>query len=65
MNDSATISSGTIVDGQTWTVKVTGSQTAVGTSKNVASGAEIKDGERDVTAKSSGLMGTENGDMVG
>ena len=50
MNDSATISSGTIVDGQTWTVKVTGSQTAVGTSKNVASGAEIKDGERDVTA---------------
>ena len=50
MNDSATISSGTIVDGQTWTVKVTGSQTAVGTSKNVASGAEVKDGERDVTA---------------
>ena len=49
-NNSTTITSGTIADGQTWTVKVTGSQTAVGTSKNVTSGAVIRDGERDVTA---------------
>ncbi len=49
INNSATVTLGNIVDGQTWTVKVNGSQTAIGTSQNIASGVVIKEEERDVT----------------
>lgn len=42
-NNTARVSSGSIADIQTWTVSV--SQTAVGTGRNVAADAVIKDGE--------------------
>ena len=48
--NSAKLTAGTVVEGQTWSVTVTGSQKSVGTSKNIAKDAVIKSGDRDVTA---------------
>ncbi len=50
-NASSSITAGTLAVGHTYTATVTGSQTAVGTSANVASAAQIKDAsDNDVTA---------------
>lgn len=46
---TAKLTAGSVVDGQNWTVTVTGSQTRVGNSENIASNAIIKAGDMDVT----------------
>ena len=48
--NSAKVTAGSVVEGQTWNVTVTGSQRSVGSSKNIAKDAVIKSGDRDVTA---------------
>ncbi|KAI9550166.1 hypothetical protein GHT06_003538 [Daphnia sinensis] len=50
-NSGSSITSGALISGHTYTVTVSGSQTNVGTSNNVASAALIKDsGNNDLTA---------------
>src|SRR5690606_40668081 len=49
-NSGSSITAGDLMEGHTYTATVTGSQTNVGSSENVASAAVILDGSTDVTA---------------